>query len=248
MRTTISFSIATLFLLLAGCAAINMNHYQDGKSLGKGKSDASLGLGTGLFFETDTTRLDKDDYEVETKMGATSVFVCVGGRVGVTSKFDFGGEIFTTIGSSGFKLFGKYALTDSLSRWGVALMPIVGYSFPWFESDGEESDEFSTDEINFVARSLIFEFMLPASYHPSSQLAITFGPKLYWHHNYIFQTAGRSVDFNRKGTANYFSSGGFIGLHFKNFRFETTLVYLNKKEWVPYFGINISSSKIISLF
>ena len=133
MRIISNLSFVALTLILAGCAAINMNHYQDGKSLGNGKSDASFGVGSGLFFETDTTRLDDDDYEIRTKMRESALFLSVAGRVGVTSKFDFGGEIFTTIGSSGFKVFGKYALTDSLSRWGVALMPIFGFSFPWFD-------------------------------------------------------------------------------------------------------------------
>ncbi|MCI0493946.1 hypothetical protein L0Z72_02980 [candidate division KSB1 bacterium] len=246
MRIISKLNFAVLTLILAGCAAINMNHYQDGKSLGKGKSDASFGVGSGLFFETDTTRLDEDDYEIRTKMRESALFLSVAGRVGVTSKFDFGGEIFTTLGSSGFKVFGKYAFTDSLSRWGVALMPIFGFSFPWFEDD--EGANFSTDEISFFARSLILEFMLPASYHPSSNLAITFGPKLYWHHNYIFQTSGRSVDFHRKGVGTYFSPAGFIGLHFKKFRFETSIVYRDKKVWTPFVGINVSSSKIISLF
>ncbi|HEX9974164.1 MAG TPA: hypothetical protein VGD14_18990 [bacterium] len=246
MRIKTFLSFAALILILAGCAAINMNHYQDGKSLGKGKSDASFGVGSGLFFETDTSQLDEDDYEVETKMGESSLFLSVAGRVGVTSKFDFGGEIFTTIGSSGFKVFGKYAFTDSLSKWGVALMPIFGFSFPWFEDD--EGDNFATDEINFVTRSLILEFVLPASYHPSSHFALAFGPKFYLHHNYISQTSGRSVEFHRTGTRTYLSPAGFIGLHFKKFRFDTSIVYRDRKVWTPFVGINVSSSSIISLF
>jgi hypothetical protein len=233
-------------LMLAGCAAINMNHYQDGKSLGKGKSDASFGVGSGLFFETDTTRLDDDDYEIRTKMRESALFLSVAGRVGVTSKFDFGGKIFTTIGSSGFKVFGKYALTDSLSRWGVALMPIFGFSFPWFdEEDDDEGFSLSTD---FVVRSFILELVLPASYHPSRNFAIAFGPKFYWHYTFICQTSGSSVDFHRTGARTYLSPAGFIGLHFKKFRFEASIVYRDRKVWTPFVGINVSSSKIISLF
>ncbi len=246
MKITTLFSFAVIVLTLGDCAAQNINHYQCGKSLGQSKFDVAIGLGTGVFFETDTTQLDENNFDVETKESGPMLFLSLTARIGVISKFDFGGEIFATGGTTGFKMFGKYAYTDSLSKWGITLMPAIGFNFSWNQNE-EDEDNFA-DEINIAVNSLIFEFLLPASYHPSDHVAITFGPKFYLHHNFISQTSGRSVEFHRKGARTYLSPAAFIGLHIKTIRFETTIVYVNTKVWTPYFGISVSPHDLFSLF
>ena len=234
------------FLMLAGCAAINMNHYQDGKALGKNEMDGFIGVGTGLSFHTDTTKIGENAYEVETKKGPSPIFLNISIRAGVLSKLDLGGEIFTTIGSTGFKLFSKYELTDTLSRWGVALMPLIGFSFPWFDEEDEDEEDINTDdEIKISDRSFIFEVVAPMSYAFSDNITLAFGPKVYIHHNFINQTGGKSADLDRKGKQTWFSPGAFLGIHISKFRFEGSLVYLDRKVWMPYFGMSFTPSQLI---
>lgn len=238
--------IITSFIILTGCAAINMNHYQDGKALGKNEMRGFVGVGTGLSFHTDTSKIGENVYEVETKKGPSCIFLNLSVRAGVLPKLDLGGELFTTVGSTGFKFFGKYELTDTLSRWGAALMPLIGFSFPWFDEEDEDEENMSTDDkIKISGRSFIFEVVTPMSYSLSNNVTLTFGPKAYLHYNFINQTGGKSADLERKGKQTWFSPGAFLGIHLSKFRFEGSLVYLDKKVWMPYFGMCFSPAQLI---
>jgi len=232
--------------ILSGCAAMNMNHYQDGKSLGKNNVNGFVSVGTGLSFNTDTTKLSENKFEVETKKGPSSIFLSLSVRAGVASNLDIGGEFFTTFGSTGIKFFGKYEITDTLSKWGVAVMPLIGFSVPWFDEDEDDEENISADdEIKISARSLIVELVAPMSYRISKRASITFGPKAYMHYNYIHQSSGKSADFERKGTRTWISPGAFLGLHLNKVRFEGSIVNLNRKNWMPYFGISFSPAELI---
>ncbi|MBU0560118.1 MAG: hypothetical protein ABIJ40_17225 [Bacteroidota bacterium] len=230
--------VILIYFIITGCAAINMNHYQDGKTVGDGNFDAKVGIGTGLSFISDTVKVNQNNFEVKTSRGPSSVFLNLSVQGGATSNLDVGGEIFATLGSTGFKFFGKYALLDSTSKYGVALMPIIGFSFPWFEPD-EDSYEYDSGEINFSVGSLILEFVMPMSYHPSEKIAFVVTPKAYFHHNFMYQSTGESVDLQRKGNASYFSPGISLGMKIHDVRFEGTLIHLNGKVWMPYFGFTI---------
>jgi hypothetical protein len=222
-----------------------MNHFQDGKTVGEGNVELNFGLGTGLAYNTDTTEIDPQNYEVRTERGPVSVFLSGMIRAGVTSNFDLGGELFTSFGSTGFKFFGKYALTDSLSPLGIALMPIIGFSFPWFEEDEDQYQTFDEGEARYVVRSFLMEFLIPISYHTSERFAITWGPKLYFHHNYLLQSGDEDVEFHRKGRQTYTSPGAFLGFHIDNVRIEANIIYFNKQYWTPYFGFSYSPKGIM---
>jgi hypothetical protein len=233
-------------IILGNCAAMNMNHYQDGKALGKNEVDGLLSAGTGLSFHTDTTKLSQNNFEFETKRGPSSVFLGLNVRAGLLSKLDVGGELFTTVGSTGFKFFGKYELTDTLSKWGVALMPLIGFSFPWFDEEEDDDEQASADdEVKISGRSFILELVIPMSYAFSPNTSLTFGPVGYMHYNYISQTSGKSADFKRKGDSTWLSPGAFLGLHVSKIRFEGSIVYLDRKFWTPFFGISYSPSQLI---
>ena len=238
-----TISLIAVIAFLSSCAAINMNHYQDGRSAGKNKYKANIGIGSGLSFITDTTKVDDQNYDIRTKRGPVSIFLSGSVQGGITDNMDIGGELFTTFGSTGFKLFGKYALLDSTSKFAIAMMPVLGFSFPWFEED--EEDEY-TDELTYTARSFIMEFAMPVSFHPDNDLAIILTPKVYYHHNFVTQTTGDDVNYHRKGSGTYFSPGASVGLHFYAFRIEGTIVHLDENNWMPYFGISISPKKLFS--
>jgi hypothetical protein len=232
--------------ILCRCAAMNMNHYQDGKALGKDEMHGFISAGTGLSFHTDTTKLSEHKFEVETKRGPSSIFLGLNVRAGLSSDLDLGGELFTTVGSTGFKFFGKYEITDTLSRWGVALMPLIGFSFPWFdEEEDEENSITSDDEVKISGRTFILEMVIPMNYALSNTASLTFGPEAFLHYNFISQTSGKSADFKRKGDRTWISPGAFLGFHISKVRFEGSIVYLDQKIWMPFFGISYSPSQLI---
>jgi hypothetical protein len=246
-KSTIMTNMSISFLFLVSCASISMNHYQDGKTIGKEKYDINGGLGFGLSYVTDTTKIDEMNYEVETKRGTSTVFANISGQVGVSSRFDMGCEVFSAFGSTGFRLYGKYAFLDSLSTCGVAFMPTIGFAFPWFEQE-EDEYEVGTGDVKIAVRSIFIEGILPISYHPSSSVTYIFTPKIYFFHNYMYQIAGSDVDFNRVGEETFIYPGASIGMRIKKLHFELTIIRIDKDEWAPFLGACISLHSVFQNF
>jgi len=234
--------ILALCAMLSSCAAINMSHYQDGRTLGEGKGDIKVGIGSAVSFFTDTTQITPTRFKVKTIRGPSIILVSLAIQGGINDQWDAGGEFFTTLGGSGFKAFTKYAFFDSSSNWGVAAMPLMGFAWPWFNDEDEDEYVYKDEEIGYSVSTFIMEFTMPISYHPSEDTAIILNPKVYYHVNYLTQTKGKSANFKREGPGNFYSPGISLGFKYKAFHLEGTAIYMDEKNWVPFFGVSFSGS------
>ena len=172
---------STFFLLLyilTGCVSVSVNHYQDGKAIGEDEFEGGIGAAFGRTIAFGVSRIDSSGYvRAGSDEGGPSLPVLSAyGRYGLNPTIDIGGELFTSLGSSGGRVHGKYIFTDSLSRWGVALMPVLGYATGSGQSSGTDFDGEWENEISH--RVFIVELPLLVSYHPSNRSAFTFGPSL----------------------------------------------------------------------
>ncbi len=229
MHKAISLVNILGFIALTSCATVPVNHFQDGKSLGTGKS--RIGFGAQLGRNVD---YDSDDDLVENPVSFLFDFSV---QHGLGPKFDIGAELFVAMSlSAGIKLQGKYAFLDSTSRWGIALMPALGYSV------------YSETETGFSQKAFIAESALLVSYDFSSNRTLFFGPSLY-HYNINSKGKRQSlignteqINFDR----SIVSPGLSLGLLTEHSAFEMTLVPVRWRQggsneivttWFPYFGI-----------
>ncbi len=237
--------VLALCIMLSSCAAINMSHYQDGRTLGDGNGDIKVGVGTSVSYLTDTTQITPTRFKVKTDRGPSLALVSLAVQAGINDRWDAGGEFFTTLGSTGFKVFTKYAFLDSSSNWGIAAMPLLGFAKPWFSDEEDDEYVYEDDNIAFSVSTFIMEFILPISYHPSKDMAIILNPKVYYHVNFLSKIKGKSANFEREGSGNFYSPGISLGFRYKTFHLEGTAIYMDQKNWVPFFGVSFSSSSFL---
>jgi len=186
----IKFLLLSSLLLLAGCSqlAYNVNLYQDGKVLGKGQVEVCGAIGLGRLFDTSisTYTYCKNLRCTTTKKEETnqSTMLLANGslRYGLSRKIDVGGDAFLSHCGEGAPIYFKFGLTDSLSKWGLALMPVAGYgrgtdytseeTVIWDWEEGYEKEKLSSS-------AWAIELAIPISYHSSPDFAIQFGPRIY---------------------------------------------------------------------
>ena len=249
MKKFLSLIILFLLIIYTGCVSVSVNHYHDGRSLGKGKFDGGAGLELGRTIAFGISRIDSSGYVVDKPQEGPPLLVLkISGRYGLTPKLDIGGDLFTSLSSSGFKFYGKYAFMDSLSKWGVSIMPVIGYASGKVTSSGSTTVNGMTvdsweNEISHGA--FIAELPLLISYHLSREVAFTFGPRIY-HYRLKSKDETTWIDLNEielnKASRSFFSPAFSLGFHYRGIRPELTLVAVEnltteKVDWIPYFGI-----------
>jgi len=226
MHKVISLVNILGFIALTSCATVPVNHFQGGKSLGTGQTKIGFGAQFGRIVDYDSDEDVVDD-------ASFALLFDFSVQRGLGPKFDIGAELFASMSLSlGIKLHGKYAFLDSTSRWGIALMPALGYSV------------YSETETGFSQKAFIAESALLVSYDFSSNRTLFFGPSLY-HYNINSKGKGQSlignteqINFDR----SIVSPGLSLGLLTEHSAFEVTLVPVRKRvgegnELFPFFGI-----------
>lgn len=244
-----------LVIISTSCVSVPVNHYQDGKSLRKGEFDAGVGLALGRTIAFGISRIDSSGYVLdESSEGPPLPILNISGRYGLTPKFDLGGNLFTSISSNGFKIYGKYTFLDSLSKWGVSIMPVIGYASGKVTGSGSSTFEGTTtssweNEISHGA--FIAELPLLMSYHINHQFAFTFGPRIYYYKlnskdetKWILLNETETNKVNR----SFFSSAFSFGFQYRGIRPELTLVGVEnitteKTDWIPYLGVGFYGIK-----
>ena len=234
------FIILTSLLMLAGCTTLtyNVNHFQDGKTLGKGKVETRVALGVGRTFEW-IVESSRTNFEVETIQTETLVANTFG-RYGLSPNLDVGGDAFFSFEGTGVRAFVKVGLTDSLSNWGVSLMPVIGYA-QGVSSEGTTRFNGREDREKTSSSGFAIELAVPISYQLSSEFAIHFGPKFYYYSTKVsssLSSSGGSDPFSesRSLRRSYFSPGVSLGVRFHTIIPEVTVVLVENK-LVPYLGV-----------
>ncbi len=239
---SIRLIILTSLLMLAGCTSLtyNVNHYQDGKTLGKGKVETRVALGVGRTFES-TVESSRTNFEVETIQTETLVANTFG-RYGVSPNLDVGADAFLSFEGTGVRVFVKVGLTDSLSKWGVSLMPVIGYA-QGTSSEGTTAFNGREEREKTSSSGFAFELAVPISYQASSEFAIHFGPKVYYYSYKVSSSISSSggpdpFSESRSLRRSYFSPGFSLGVRFDTINPEVTVVLVEKK-LVPYLGVAV---------
>jgi len=231
--------ILTSLLMLAGCTTLtyNVNHFQDGKTLGKGKVETRAALGLGRTFES-TVEMSRTDFRVETIQSAT-VVANMFGRYGLSPNLDVGGDAFLSFEGTGVRAFVKVGLTDSLSKWGVSLMPVIGYA-QGVSSEGTTRFNGREEREKLSSSGCAIELAVPISYQVSNSFAIHFGPKFYYYSTKVSSSLSSSggpdpFSESRSLRRSYFSPGISLGLRSDRVTPEVTVVLVENK-LVPYLG------------
>ncbi|MCH8013125.1 MAG: hypothetical protein IIA61_14480 [Candidatus Marinimicrobia bacterium] len=238
-----------LVIIFTGCLSVSVNHYQDGKSLSKGKFDGGVGLALGRTIAFGISRIDSSGYVVdEPSEGPPLPVLNISGRYGLTPKFDLGGELFTSLSSNGFTVYGKYTFSDSLSKWGVSIMPVIGYASGKVTGSGSmtiDGTTISSWENEISHGTFIVELPLLMSYHISRRSAFTFGPRIYY---YRLKSKDETkwieldeVELNEVNR-NFFSPAFSFGFQYRGIKPELTFVAVenvttDEVGWIPYLGI-----------
>lgn len=247
MHKAISLVNILGFIALTSCATVPVNHFQGGKSLGTGKTKIGFGgqLGRNVDYDSDEDVVDNPavilfDFSVQH---------------GLWPKFDIGAELFVAMSSSaGIKLHGKYAFLDSASKWGIALMPALGYSVGQNDLSSETRVNGRTTrktEGSFTQKAFIAESALLVSYDFSSNGTLFFGPSLYYYNinskgktNDLIRNTFEQTNFDR----SIVSPGFSLGLLLEDSAYEVTLVpvklrvledneTVEKTIWFPFLGV-----------
>ena len=236
MYKAISLVNILSFIALTSCAAVSVNHFQGGKSLGTGKTKIGFGsqIGRSVDYDSDEDAIDNPatilfDFSVQHGLG---------------SKFDIGADLFATLSTSvGIKLLGKYAFLDSTSKWGLALMPALGYAVGQGKRGSDE---------DFTQKAFITEAALLVSYDFSPHNTLLFGPSVY---SYRINSKGekapligstRQINFDR----SIVSPGFSLGLVTEHIAYEVTLIPIKTRVhednetvertiFFPYFGVRL---------
>ena len=182
LTTILLFTTLFLGINCTTFANYNVNSYQDGKTLGEDELEWFYGGGLGHAWTMDaiTANIDQHPFLI------LNSFM----QFGLSPNLDIGVDAF--IPPVGCRLFLKYGLTDSLSKWGVALLPVVGYT---------------GGDAKTVSSVIAMEFAVPISYHFSRNTSIHFGPKIYNHFFSINETNSSIKD-------SYFTPGFSVGFHY----------------------------------
>lgn len=248
-------SFFLLLFILTGCVSIPVNHYQDGKAIGKDEFEGGLGLAFGRTIVFGVSRIDSSGYvEDESDEGPSLPVISVYGRYGLSPSIDIGGELFTSLGSSGGKINGKYVFSDSLSKWGIAIMPSLGYVTGKVQSSVSGISGSWENEITHGA--FILELPLLVSYHHSIRTTFTFGPRIYYYKlksKDIIKWVDSGISEEYEASKSFVSPAFSFGFRYKGIRPELTLValkdfYTDEVNWVPYFGIGLFGLETVGNF
>lgn len=252
--------LASALLLLCGfllmgnsCAepiytqvSYNVNNYQDGKTIGRGKFSSTLGAQTAPTFQTkmelsesyDSNKVNLTPYNFVPDYSKSAFVANYTGRYGVTRNFDFIMDLMLGINDGGaapgLKLYGKYRLTSRRSAFNVSLMPGIGYT------TGTISQK---DAVDLESNLLALEFLLPMSYDFSDDIALHFGLKSYYFYYNVpaeYRWRENTKDMEAKKTfEKYFFAPAFsVGFRYKWICPEITISKMDDK-FLPYFGIGI---------
>jgi hypothetical protein len=152
-------------------------------------------------------------------------------RIPITPNIEAGGELSTTIGSFGIKLFAKLALLQQPHSFYLSVIPSAGFGYTTdsiFLSDAF-SLRMETPYNSYFHTSLSFPF----TYEFNDETAITFTPQLF----YVYQ----SVNYNgynlENSSSSLFSSAYTLGIDIKRFHPAFTLVDMKNGRWLPLIGI-----------
>lgn len=251
---TRSVLIVTMVIALFSCVSTTVNHYQDANLVGKGKANAgvSVGFGRGI---AGIANIDEDGYVAEEGESTTSFPMATLGfmaNYGITDKIDAGAELYTTLFSTGGKVFGKYQILDNSSTFQVAVLAALGLS------KGETTIETSGTGGNFktVLTHNLFSVDLPllVSYSFNSSTSFTLSPKLYF---YRLSSRDVTEDLDagtqEKFTAsqNVLAPALSVGFRYKSVSPEITYTAVknlvtDETEWMPLIGIGFYNLEGIS--
>ena len=239
--------------LLLNCSTTlcyDVNLYQDGKTLGKKRNRVLMTFAQGPMFESTllggvqwSAEEGRDvDFHLEmeqTRSWLAGAFF----QRGVSRTVDVGFDAYIAASLSyGGRLFLKTGLTAPDSRWGAAIMPVLGFAVGSNEevtrnalfAEGKE-------QYNVGSHAFIVELAAPLSYHFSPHVALLFGPRLY---NYFYsafyeyrllQASDNSYQYHQN-QSSHFLPGFSLGAQFAKFRTEATFVFMQDKI-VPFAGV-----------
>lgn len=227
-----------------GCVTMTANHYQEAKALGKGNvtGNVSLGYGRGI---AGISNIDSTGYVTEEDATSTSIpmfAIGAAGSYGINDKLDLGGEVFTSLFSNGFKLFGKYQFTDSTSAIQIAILGGLGFASG--KVSIETSGDFGDSKTTLTHNLISIEVPLLLTYNFSDRASISLSPKLYY---YLLsstdQTSGTDgVEVKFTASQNILSPAISVGFRYNSIRPEITYIAVkdlatDKTEWLPLFGV-----------
>lgn len=232
LKLSVKSLVPTVLLISLNCTSLtyNANLYQDGRTLGKGKMENCGTVSLGRSF---SSTVSNDTYEINTEQNHSLVASAFVGY-GLSNKLDIGLDGFGSFEGGGGRVFLKYGLTDSLSNWGVALMPVLGFA----EGTTSKSEGFSSNGAHWASKTssgaFVVEFAVPISYHFDNQTSIFFGPRSYNYfynvvHSYkltgVSQPEEKFIDY----MTLYSLPALFIGAKLSRFRTEVSFVPIEGK-------------------
>jgi hypothetical protein len=253
----ISWIIGALSVIVhTGCVSVAVNHYQDGKAIGEDEFEGGIGVGSGRTVVLGISRVDSSGYVREESEGGFSLPVFSAYvRYGLSPTIDIGGELYSSLGSNGGRIYGKKILTNPSSEWGIAVMPAIGYARSVrVQSAGSSVDgEWESDILHGV---FSLELPLIVSYHPSVRTAFTFGPRVYYYH---LRSKDATTWFDLGVTEKNVASRSFVssalaaGFKHRGFRSEITLVavedtFTDEVKWIPFIGVSVFGLEAIGNF
>lgn len=135
--------VLAVVLLLGGCAAMNTSVMETAETLERGHFEIGAEYVTGL--ELTTAVFLEDDDSGTFDADALGVVECYGVRVGygATDRLELDAKLWASMGGTGWKLYGKYALTGDSERAMWAVAPGITSVTTDTDDDGEGSlDEY----------------------------------------------------------------------------------------------------------
>ena len=126
----------------------------------------SVNIGKTYAFSLDSVSSDSGTQYFSVGKGPLSPMLGFSLRHGLAWGTEVGGEVYATLGTLGFGVYGKKALLPPRSKMGIALVPGVGVGFPWLhDEDDEEGEGFVSVELESPGFStLVSSLCLPLSY------------------------------------------------------------------------------------
>lgn len=228
-----------------GCVAMTANHYQDANALGKGNATGSINLGFGRGI-AGISNIDSAGYVTEEGATSTSIpmfAIGAAGSYGINDNLDLGGEVFTTLFSSGLKLFGKYKFTDSTSAIQIAVQGGVGFARGTLSI--ETSGGFGNSKTTLTHNLISIEVPLLLTYNLSDRASISLSPKIYY---YLLSSIDRTewidtgLEEEYTASQTILSPAISVGFRYRGIRPEMTFIAVkdlttDETVWLPLFGV-----------
>ena len=171
-------------LFFSGCATqvslatrsiAGTNHFQDGKTIGKNKSNLGFALGNGQHIRSVITKNCVDSIYYFENTSHSSIFMLTAStQNGVTDNFDVLLETNISLASIAGKVGFKYALTNPGERFSLAFMPYIGYAVGFTNSD-QIADMSQYCNFDVYSHNTILEMNFPMSYYLSKDFSILCG-------------------------------------------------------------------------